>query len=115
MVEFSADELLYSRGGCWNDERNAHHSGTRPAALTRPREMPASQFRSIQARRTWWCAGDDDNVPCVGAQQMYQTLKVRGLPTRLIVYPGQNHGLDVPSYLLHRMRSNLDWFNRWLN
>jgi dipeptidyl aminopeptidase/acylaminoacyl peptidase len=69
----------------------------------------------ISAPTLFQCAGDDDNVPCVGAQQMYQALKVRGVPTKLIVYPGQNHDLDVPSYHVHRMRSNLAWFDRWLN
>jgi dipeptidyl aminopeptidase/acylaminoacyl peptidase len=68
----------------------------------------------ITAPTMFQCAGDDDNVPCVGAQQMYQALKTRGVPTRLIVYPGQNHGLDVPSYLVHRMRSDIEWFDRWL-
>ena len=68
----------------------------------------------ISAPTLFQCAGDDDNVPCAGAQQMYQALKVRGVPTRLIVYPGQNHGLDVPSYLVHRMHSDIEWFDRWL-
>jgi len=68
----------------------------------------------ITAPTLFECAGDDDNVPCVGAQQMYQALKTRGVPTRLIVYPGQNHELDVPSYLVHRMRTNIQWFDRWL-
>jgi dipeptidyl aminopeptidase/acylaminoacyl peptidase len=45
---------------------------------------------------------------------MYQVLKAKGSPTKLVVYPGQNHGLTVPSYLVHRMRSNIEWFNRWL-
>jgi dipeptidyl aminopeptidase/acylaminoacyl peptidase len=68
----------------------------------------------ISAPTLFECAAADDNVPCVGAQQMYQALKVRGVQTRLIVYPGENHGLTVPSYLIHRMRSNLGWFDRWL-
>jgi dipeptidyl aminopeptidase/acylaminoacyl peptidase len=68
----------------------------------------------ITAPTLFQCAADDDNVPCVGAEQMYQALKVRGVPTRLIVYPGQNHELDVPSYRVHRLRSNLGWFDRWL-
>ena len=68
----------------------------------------------ISAPTLFQCAGDDDNVPCVGAEQMYQVLRTRGVPTRLIVYPGQNHDLDVPSYLVHRMRNNIEWFNRWL-
>ena len=68
----------------------------------------------ISAPTLFECAGDDDNVPCPGAQQMYLALKYRGVPTRLIVYPGENHDLGVPSYLVHRMRSNIDWFDRWL-
>jgi dipeptidyl aminopeptidase/acylaminoacyl peptidase len=68
----------------------------------------------ITAPTLFQCASKDDNVPCVGAEQMYQVLKTRGVPTRLIVYPDQNHSLDVPSYLVHRMSSNIDWFDRWL-
>jgi dipeptidyl aminopeptidase/acylaminoacyl peptidase len=68
----------------------------------------------ISAPTLFECAAADDNVPCVGAQQMYQALKVRGVPTKLIVYPGENHGLTVPSYLIHRIRSTVDWCDRWL-
>jgi dipeptidyl aminopeptidase/acylaminoacyl peptidase len=68
----------------------------------------------ITAPTMFQCASEDDNVPCVGAEQMYQVLKAKGIPTKLVVYPGQNHGLTVPSYLVHRMRSNIEWFNRWL-
>lgn len=69
----------------------------------------------ITAPTMFQCAGADDNVPCPGAQQMYLALKTRGVPTRLIVYPGENHELDVPSYLVHRMRSDIEWFDRWLS
>ena len=68
----------------------------------------------ITAPTLFQCASEDDNVPCVGAEQMYQALKTRGVPTKLIVYPGENHGLTVPGYLVHRMRSNIAWFDRWL-
>lgn len=75
---------------------------------------PFLQPERIMAPTLFQCASDDDNVPCVGAEQMYQALKVRGVPTKLIVYPGENHDLSVPSYLVHRMRSNIAWFDRWL-
>jgi dipeptidyl aminopeptidase/acylaminoacyl peptidase len=68
----------------------------------------------ISAPTLFECAGDDDNVPCAGAQAMYQTLKTRRVPTKLFVYPDQNHELDVPSYWVHRIRANIEWFNRWL-
>lgn len=68
----------------------------------------------ISAPTLFECAGADFNVPCVGAEQMYLALKTRGLPTRLIVYPGQNHAVRTPSYLVHRMRSNIAWYDLWL-
>ncbi|MDR7133454.1 dipeptidyl aminopeptidase/acylaminoacyl peptidase [Lysobacter niastensis] len=60
------------------------------------------------------CAGDDANVPCLGAEQMYQALRSRNVPTRLVVYPGEGHGLTVPSYLRDRMARNLGWYDRFL-
>lgn len=75
---------------------------------------PFLEPERITAPTLFQCADADDNVPCVGAEQMYLTLKTRGVPTKLIVYPGENHGLTVPSYLAHRIRANIDWYDRWL-
>ena len=61
------------------------------------------------------CAQADFNVPCIGAEQMYQALKSQGLDTRLVIYPGENHGLTVPSYREDRLRRNLDWYDRHLS
>jgi len=53
-------------------------------------------------------------VPCLGAEQMYQALRSRNVPTQLVVYPGESHGLTVPSYLKDRMMRNLAWYTRFL-
>ena len=82
--------------------------------LWRKLAFPFLQPERITTPTLFQCASADDNVPCVGAEQMYQVLKVRGIPTKLIVYPDENHELSVPSYRVHRMRSNLEWFDRWL-
>jgi dipeptidyl aminopeptidase/acylaminoacyl peptidase len=60
------------------------------------------------------CAELDFNVPCLGAEQMYQALRANGVPTQLVVYPGENHQLTVPSYLRDRLERNLAWYDRWL-
>ena len=60
------------------------------------------------------CAEADFNVPCLGAEQMYQALRSRNLPVRLVIYPGENHGLIVPSYLRDRLERNLAWYDRFL-
>ncbi len=102
-VDMYAREYLFELGTPWEN-----------FDTWRKLAYPFLHPERISAPTLFQCAGADDNVPCAGAQQMYLALKIRGVPTRLIVYPGENHGLKVPSYLLHRMRSNIEWFNRWL-
>ncbi len=60
------------------------------------------------------CALADFNVPCLGAEQMYQALRSRDVPAQLVLYPDQNHGLTVPSYLRDRLARNLAWYGRFL-
>lgn len=57
---------------------------------------------------------NDFNVPVIGAEQMYQALRSMGIPTELIIYPNQNHGLVVPSYIKFRFEKHLEWFGRYL-
>jgi dipeptidyl aminopeptidase/acylaminoacyl peptidase len=60
------------------------------------------------------CAQADFNVPCLGAEQMYQALRARNVPTQLVLYPDENHQLTVPSYLRDRLERNLRWYDRFL-
>jgi dipeptidyl aminopeptidase/acylaminoacyl peptidase len=62
----------------------------------------------------FYCAENDFNVPCLGAEQMYQALRSRDVPTELVIYPGENHALTVPSYLRDRMQRLLAWYDRFL-
>jgi len=60
------------------------------------------------------CEELDVNVPCLGSMQMYQALRSLGVPTRLVIYPGEWHPVTVPSYLRDRMQRSLDWYGRYL-
>jgi dipeptidyl aminopeptidase/acylaminoacyl peptidase len=42
---------------------------------------------------------------------MYQALRSLGVETRLIIYPGQFHGLTRPSFLEDRLNRYLDWYD----
>ena len=56
----------------------------------------------------------DFNVPIAGSEQMYQALKTLGVDTRLVIYPGQFHGLTTPSYERDRLQRYADWYGRYL-
>ena len=68
----------------------------------------------IRTPTQFLCAGDDANVPCAGSEQMYQALRSLGVPTRLIVYPDEHHGLTIPSHVGHRLQAYTEWFDRYL-
>jgi dipeptidyl aminopeptidase/acylaminoacyl peptidase len=56
----------------------------------------------------------DFNVPTGGGEQMYEALKSQGIPAQLVLYPGQNHILTVPSYQVDRAQRYIDWFGKYL-
>lgn len=56
----------------------------------------------------------DFNVPAIGSEQMYQALRSNGVPTQLIVYPGQFHGISVPSFIRDRWERYIGWFDQYL-
>lgn len=62
----------------------------------------------------FYCEALDLNVPCHGSEQMYQALRSLGVPTQLVIYPGEWHPVTVPSYLRDRMQRHLDWYGRYL-
>ncbi|MDB4877132.1 MAG: peptidase [Gemmatimonadetes bacterium] len=64
---------------------------------------------------TMFLGGDKDfNVPVIGGEQMYQALRSLNVPTQLIVYPNQHHGLSLPSFNYDRLERYLGWYDRYL-
>ncbi|HWX68242.1 MAG TPA: S9 family peptidase [Steroidobacteraceae bacterium] len=64
---------------------------------------------------TLFLGGDKDfNVPVAGGEQMYQALRTLGIPTQLVVYPGEYHVLTRPSFLVDRSRRYLAWMQEYL-
>ncbi|MGP0056565.1 MAG: prolyl oligopeptidase family serine peptidase [Steroidobacteraceae bacterium] len=64
---------------------------------------------------TLFLGGDKDfNVPVAGGEQMYEALRTLGIPTQLVVYPGQFHLLTRPSYIKDCVRRYIAWFDRYL-
>ena len=56
----------------------------------------------------------DWNVPILGGEQMYQSLKSLGKETVLVVYPGEYHEFKTPSHLKDRMERYLAWYAHYV-
>ena len=64
---------------------------------------------------TLFMGGDKDfDVPIAGSEQMYEALRTLGVPTELVIYPGQYHLFTRPSYMVDRANRVARWFGRYL-
>lgn len=64
---------------------------------------------------TLYMGGTSDmNVPILGSEQMYQTLRLLGVPTELVVYPEQFHMFTRPSYIRDRYERWLAWWDKYI-
>lgn len=76
--------------------------------------FPFFKVETIRTPTLFMASEDDFNVPVIGAEQMYQAFKSTGIPTELVIYPNQHHGLRIPSYIIHRHHKHLEWFSKYL-
>lgn len=75
---------------------------------------PFLQADKIKTPTLFMTGEKDFNVPAVGSEQMYQALRSIGTPTELIVYPGQFHGITLPSFQRDRLERYSAWFDKYL-
>ncbi len=93
------------------------------AELGLPWETPENWLRvsypflhadRIKTPTLFLCGSEDYNVPVIHSEQMYMALKRLGVPTQLIVYPGQSHGISKPSFQRDVLQRYLAWYDQWL-
>jgi dipeptidyl aminopeptidase/acylaminoacyl peptidase len=68
----------------------------------------------VKAATLFVNGGVDYRVPVSGAMQLYTSLKKQGVPTRLLIYEGQPHGIRGHWNVVHRMINELDWWETYL-
>jgi dipeptidyl aminopeptidase/acylaminoacyl peptidase len=64
----------------------------------------------IHSEQDWRC-------PLEQAQRLFVTLKLRGSPVEMLLFPGEGHELSragLPSHRVARFEAILEWFGRWL-
>ncbi len=61
--------------------------------------------------------GADLRCPLPQAQQWHAALRARGVPTRLVIYPGASHTFVVdgrPSYRIDYSHRVVNWLTEWV-
>jgi len=63
---------------------------------------------------TLFLGGEKDfNVPVGGGEQMYEALRTLGVPTQLVVYPGEHHVFVRPSFVKDLAEREFGWVDRY--
>jgi len=68
----------------------------------------------IRTATLFLCGEEDFNVPLINSEQMYQALRSLGVPTQLVIYPGQHHGINKPSYVRDRLERYVAWYDKYV-
>jgi dipeptidyl aminopeptidase/acylaminoacyl peptidase len=90
--------------------------GTDPAALVA--QSPLTHADKIAIPVLIIHSEEDWRCPVEQAQRLYVALKRRGVPTELLLFPGEGHELSrsgLPSHRLARFSAVLDWWSRHLD
>jgi dipeptidyl aminopeptidase/acylaminoacyl peptidase len=77
----------------------------------------SSPFLQIEKATTptlFLCGEKDWNVPLINSEQMYQAMRRLGRETELVVYPGEDHSIDRPSFQKDRLDRYVAWYDKYL-
>jgi dipeptidyl aminopeptidase/acylaminoacyl peptidase len=75
---------------------------------------PASRAASITTPTLIMHGEEDQAVDPRQSIEMFTYLQLNAVPSRLVLYPGEGHGIDRPSHMRDYQRRELDWFRHHL-
>jgi dipeptidyl aminopeptidase/acylaminoacyl peptidase len=78
------------------------------------RLSPWFQAERVTTPTLFLCGSDDVNVPLLNSEQFFQALKRLGRETELVIYPGEDHDISRPSFIVDRYQRYIDWYDRFL-
>jgi dipeptidyl aminopeptidase/acylaminoacyl peptidase len=78
------------------------------------RISPFNKVEKIVTPTLIMCGEKDWNVPVLNSEQLYQALRRLGRTTQLVVYPGQHHGIRMPSFQKDRFERYLAWYDKYV-
>jgi len=78
------------------------------------RVAPFYKVKNITTPTLFMGGNIDWNVPIVGGEQMYESLKALGRETELVVYPEEYHEFKTPSHIKDMNERYLAWYAHYV-
>jgi dipeptidyl aminopeptidase/acylaminoacyl peptidase len=71
-------------------------------------------IRNVRTPTFEYVGERDIECPAPQTQEFWHALKDLGVPTSIMIYPGEGHGLREPAHNADALRRTLEWFDRYL-
>ena len=71
---------------------------------------PASRANKISTPTLIMHGKDDEPVDPRQSIEMFSYLQLNGVPSRLVLYPGEGHGINQPAHMIDYQTRELQWF-----
>ncbi len=71
-------------------------------------------IRNVKTPTFEYVGERDIECPAPQTQEFWHALKAMNVPTSIMIYPGEGHGLRDPAHSEDAMRRTLDWFDKYL-
>lgn len=75
---------------------------------------PASRADRIKTPTLVMHGKDDTPVDPRQSVELFSYLQLNGVPSRLVLYPGEGHGINKPSHMLDYETREVQWFRHYL-
>ncbi len=75
---------------------------------------PISYIKNARTPTLIQHGSNDQRVPIPNAYELYQALRDRGVPAKMVVYKGFGHPIDKPKQQRAVMEENYNWFSQWI-
>ncbi|MGH9519885.1 MAG: alpha/beta hydrolase family protein, partial [Terriglobales bacterium] len=78
------------------------------------RSAPMTYFKQVHTPTLVVVGERDGECPAPQSYEFWHALRALGVPTQLVVYPGEGHLFQQSAHIQDVMARTLDWFNRYL-
>ena len=78
------------------------------------RSAPITFIKNVSTPTLEWVGAQDIECPYPQTQEFWHALRDLSVPTEMIIYPGEGHGLRAPAHVADAERRTLEWFDRYL-
>ncbi len=78
------------------------------------RSSPINFIRNVRTPTFSYVGERDIECPAAQTQEFWHALKTLGVPTAVMIYPGEGHGLRDPAHSADALARTLGWFDQYL-